>query len=416
MHPIASTVNSVITVMDVDGVVRKINVDEVVKRIDVNHVVSRIDLNDAVSRIDLNQALSTIDFDALLQRVDVNAVLNRVDTKVLVAKSSTGVFTSFLDTLRTQVVLMDLYLWILARCRVWCQRTRQKCYLPPRPGRHLQRHDKTLYPKGRSNKAIAVQGRYCGFISKAIAVLMDILTITLLFALLFQLIEWCLVLFLGRTRQDANQSTQNYREIQQGNLMAIGIYCIYWFLYFFLCVGLTGQTVGMLIVGLKVCSCTKQSNPYAPVSMKQAFVRTCLLPLTLTLCPPLGIMGLWRRDGRMLHDWMAGTGMIYLWNAKLAKVRRRMEHSSSTSSSQQSEDDYDDLDDMIVHDDQSDGEGVEVQMESDEDDFVSLGGGDHDYSTFSTSSHSTAQTHQGQSNRTQQHGQRNHELRERLMA
>lgn len=339
MRPIADVVNHVIEVVDVDGVVRRIDVNNVVERIDVDRVVQRIDINRVLAKIDWNKQLDRIDFDVILRRVD---------TSFIVARSSTGVFTSFMDTLRTQVTMIDLYLRIVTRCRVWSERHRQRCYLPPTPGLHRQRDDKQLYPKGKTNKAIAVQGRYCGIVSKTIAILIDVFAITLIFAVMFRLIEWCFILFLGQSRDEAQNKTEDFKSNR--NIGVMMIYCSLWFLYFSLSVALTGRTLGMLIVGLKVCNCNRTSNPHSTVSVKQAFLRTCLLPVTLTLCPPLGIIGLVRRDGRMLHDLAADTGMIYLWNAKLAKLRHRALRQEAGGALYGDEDAPDELDEMIEND------------------------------------------------------------------
>lgn len=309
MHPISGVVNHIIEVADIEGVVRKIDVNDVVERIDVDKLVQRIDMNTVLSRIDWDKQLGRIDFDAILRRVDTSSI---------VARSSTGMFTTFLDTLRTQVTMIDLYLRIVARCRIWREQHRQSCYLPPAPGHHRQRDDRRLYPRGRTNKAVAVQGRYCGFVSKTISILIDIFSIALLFGMLFRLIEWCLIFFLGNSHDEAEIKTKDFQ--REGNMLMVVVYCFLWFFYFFISVALAGQTFGMAVVGLKVCDC-RRSSPYSTVSIQQAFIRTCLLPVTLTLFPPLGVIGFVRRDGRMLHDLVANTGMIYLWDAELAKAR-----------------------------------------------------------------------------------------------
>lgn len=339
MRPIADAVNHVMEVVDVDGVVR---------RIDVNNVVERIDVDRVVQRIDINRVLAKIDWNKQLERVDFDTIFRRVDTSFIVARSSTGVFTIFMDTLRTQVTMIDLYLRIVTRCLVWREQHRQRCYLPPTPGPHRQRDDTQLYPKGKTNKAIAVQGRYCGIVSKTIAILIDVFSITLIFAMMFRLIEWCLILFLGQSHDEAQNKTKDFKSNR--NIGVMLMYCGLWFLYFFLSIALTGRTLGMLTVGLKVCNCNRTSNPHSTVSIKQAFLRTCLLPVTLTLCPPLGIIGLVRRDGRMLHDLAADTGMIYLWNAKLAKLRHRALRQEAGGALYSDEDAPDELDAMIEKD------------------------------------------------------------------
>lgn len=357
-NPIAGVVHKFMEVADVDGVVRQV---------DVNAVVQRVEWNDVVQRIDWNQVLSTIDWNQQLARIDFDQVLERVDTNSILVRSSAGMFTNFLDTLRTQLVLMDLYLWILARCRMRGRRL----FLPPSPGSRRQRHDRKVYPKGRSNKAVAVQGRYCGFVSKAMAILIDIVAITILFALLFRVIEWLMTVFTKTSFDEASQKTKQFQQDQENGLMVV-LYCIYWFLYFFLCEAIAGQTLGMMAVGLKVCNCAR-TDPYSSVSLKQAFIRTCLLPITVTLLPPLGLIGLFRRDGRMLHDLVAHSGIIYLWDAELAKLRHKALRDVDRTDSMVSEGDEDisdALDDMMGEEIEEDDDECENLLPPKEDDRV----------------------------------------------
>jgi uncharacterized RDD family membrane protein YckC len=343
-----NTVNSAIAVVDVDGVVRKIDVNNVVERIDVNAVLDRVDWNHVIQKIDID---STI-----IQRIDMDALMKRIDTRSIIVSSSTGIFSTFMDAMRTNIVIFDLYLWVVSRCKHWCHHTRQHCYLPPKPPTqhyhgtdYRQRNDRQLYPKGRTNKAVAVQGRYCGFVSKTIAIMIDVFTVTILFSLLFQVIQWFLVIFFNQTHEKASEATKGFQQDQA--FLVLILYCIYWFLYFFLSVALTGMTFGMLLVGVRVVNCQK-SSPHKSVSVQQAFFRTCLLPVTLTVCWPLGVIGLYRRDGRMLHDLIAQTGMIYLWDAKMAKERRQVmqQDNAAGSSFVSNDDDSDPLDAYIDED------------------------------------------------------------------
>jgi hypothetical protein len=255
MNPIKDIVNHFVEVTDVNGVIQ---------RIDVNAVVERIDVNTLVQRIDVNELLLRVDWNAQLDRIDVDHLLSRVNTNVLIARSSTGVMSSFLDAMRLQLTMMDLYLRIVTRCLLWSEQHRQQVYLPPKPGRHRQRNDRKLYPKGRTNKAVAVQGRYCGFVSKAVAILIDIFAITILFAMIFRVAQWCLVLFLGLSKDEAQDKTKGFQ--RQDTLAMLFLYCACWFTYFLLAVGLAGQTLGMAIVGVKICNCNREASPYSTVN------------------------------------------------------------------------------------------------------------------------------------------------------
>lgn len=93
-------------------------------------------------------------------------------------------------------------------------------------------------------------------------------------------------------------------------------YCIYWFLYFCLSPLLSGQTIGMAIVGIKLVN----ADTGADISACRVLLRTALLPLTLQLLHLVRI-GTCRRDGRMLHDLVARTGLVYKWNARLTSMQ-----------------------------------------------------------------------------------------------
>ena len=68
-----------------------------------------------------------------------------------------------------------------------------------------------------------------------------------------------------------------------------------------LLVALTGQTVGMRLLGLKVL---RVADPSRPPGFLTAMVRA--VPLLVTV----GLAGLFTRDGRGLHDLAAGSAVI----------------------------------------------------------------------------------------------------------
>jgi hypothetical protein len=92
----------------------------------------------------------------------------------LFAQSTTGVFSQIFDIMRTQLIILDLF---QIRVTQFPWRGYNKI-LPPQPGLDPSR-DNMAYPKRRVDKAIAVQGRYKGFVSKAFAILIDIMFLTL---------------------------------------------------------------------------------------------------------------------------------------------------------------------------------------------------------------------------------------------
>ena len=77
-----------------------------------------------------------------------------------------------------------------------------------------------------------------------------------------------------------------------------------------------GRTPGMLVLGVKVVG-----KDGSRVGAKRGVVRTLAFPLSFLLFG-LGFLGiLLGRDRRALHDVIAGTAVVYDWDAREARVR-----------------------------------------------------------------------------------------------
>ena len=315
MGPLKAVVGKIIECVDVDGVVRRIHVNDVLERVDMNALLDDIDWDHHLERIDLNRHIERIDVDALLERVDVNKLVERSNLGSIVTQSTTGVFTEVLDALRRQVVVFDYLLFRFLRSK-W--RLEARVRLPPAPadGEYMREESEhgDYYPDGRSNMAIAVQGRCCGFFSKALAVFADIMFVTFSFAVLLLILKQCWILFVGASTETAAE------KVQRDNHWVAILYCFYWFFHFFFGVLLTGKTFGMYISGIMLVTMNGSE-----LGTFQAFVRTALLPVSLTVLPFLGAIGVFRRDGRMLHDLVAKTCLIYHWDARMARLREEAE-------------------------------------------------------------------------------------------
>jgi uncharacterized RDD family membrane protein YckC len=309
---IGAALNPIVECMDVDGVVRRIDVNDVVSRIAINDLLDRIDLATLLDRIDWDRQLSRVNFNSISRKLDINDIVGRSDMGAILAQSTAGVFTTVLDLIRTHIVQVDLDIHHMVRFNFIRQ---HEGVLPPKPGPARQRdNDRMGYPNGKFNKAIAVQGRYTGFFPKAVAIFLDIGFITVTFAVWCIIIKLCWMLFLHESNEDAK------KKVDRGNLSIVILFCVYWFLHFFLSVSIAGRTVGMSIVGIMVVDAKTGSEE---ITIGQAFVRTLVLPLTTTIFPPLGAFGLIRRDGRMFHDSVANTGIVYCWDAHLAMLRKQ---------------------------------------------------------------------------------------------
>jgi len=91
---------------------------------------------------------------------------------------------------------------------------------------------------------------------------------------------------------------------------------IWEFVYFAYQWTLGGKTIGMAVLGIRVVRADG-----APIGWRQAVVRTLALPLSFLLLG-LGFLGiLTNRDRHALHDRIAGTAVVYSWDARAARLR-----------------------------------------------------------------------------------------------
>jgi uncharacterized RDD family membrane protein YckC len=292
-------------------------VTPIVDCLDVDGVVRRIDVNDAVQRIDIDALVQKIDINALLQKVDINALIQRSDLEMSVAQSSSGVFTGIMDTLRFQIVRVDLFLLQVFQCG--------KQVLPPAPG---MVDTKRLFPETTTQKAVTVQLHYCGIFSKALAFAIDI-------ALLF-LVQTFFTIAVATALKRVNQLFLHWESdsnaVNQDEFLATtALNMISTCCYFWIAIALTGQTIGMAIVGVRVVN----SNGDKDISLSRAAIRTGSEVFTILAWPLAILVGLYRRDGRMPHDILARTGVIFKWNARMARLREQniIEEDGSSQSS-----------------------------------------------------------------------------------
>ena len=100
------------------------------------------------------------------------------------------------------------------------------------------------------------------------------------------------------------------------NIVVTIIYLLWEFLYFAYSLAASGKTFGMALLGVRVVSADG-----AAATARQAVIRTLALPLSFLLLG-LGFLGiLLQHDRRALHDLIAGTAVIYSWDARAARLR-----------------------------------------------------------------------------------------------
>ncbi len=153
--------------------------------------------------------------------------------------------------------------------------------------------------------AISQQGHYAGAATRLAAFAIDQSAATAIFAVASAVLAWAITLVTaGEIHWDA------------ATWLTGLTYVVWLFVYYAYPWAVSGKTLGMALVGIRVVRADG-----APAGVGNAVVRTLALPLSfLTL--GLGFVPIVvapRR--RALHDLIAGTAVVYSWDARAARLR-----------------------------------------------------------------------------------------------
>lgn len=149
------------------------------------------------------------------------------------------------------------------------------------------------------------QGHYAGGVTRLVAFAADVGASWGLFLLGAAALTFAAQLVTGQ-----KFSITNY---QVASLVTI---VVWEFVYFAYQWSINGRTIGMAVLGIRVV--TAEGTAVGP---RQAIVRTLTLPLSFLLFG-LGFLGiLTDRRRRALHDHLAGTAVVYSWDARAARLR-----------------------------------------------------------------------------------------------
>jgi uncharacterized RDD family membrane protein YckC len=151
----------------------------------------------------------------------------------------------------------------------------------------------------------SLQGKYAGFASRFSAFAVDVGISVGAFMLALAAISFAARVLTG---QDITW--------HKGDIWVIIAYAVWAFVYFAYSWAASGRTAGMALFGVRVVR-----DDGTEVSGRQAGVRTLALPLSF-LFLGLGFTGILLGDRRRaLHDVIAGTAVIYSWDARAARLR-----------------------------------------------------------------------------------------------
>lgn len=150
-----------------------------------------------------------------------------------------------------------------------------------------------------------LRGHYAGFVSRYVAYAADLGVSTGVFMLALGAASFAAELVTGHTIQWS-----------KGTPWVASAFVAWQFLYFGYSWAANGKTVGMALLGVRVV----RADGDRAESWRGA-LRSLVFPLSFLLFG-LGFAGiLLGHDRRALHDVIAGTAVVYTWDARSARLR-----------------------------------------------------------------------------------------------
>ena len=150
-----------------------------------------------------------------------------------------------------------------------------------------------------------LEGHYAGVVTRFAGFVIDVITIVVLFALGGQVIEYVLSVLLRESVELSEATIVPH--------VALGVWI---FLYFAHPLAVSGRTFGMAVVGVRVVRADGSE-----LGTGRAVVRVLALPLSFLLLGFGFLLIVLRADRRALHDLIAGSAVVYAWDARAARLR-----------------------------------------------------------------------------------------------
>lgn len=310
----ALDIDALVARVDVNAVGERVDVGAILATVDVNALLSQVDVDAVLERVSVDELLRRVDMGALLARVDVNELVARIDTDALVrqtdlgailARSSGGVASEMLDAARSQAVGLDQFIdrWVARLLR----RRRPAPLAPPGPPEAwAERASDRAAMHARANPdGRSAQGHYAGAVSRFLTYVTDLAVITGLFTLGLEAISFAVKVVTGHSVA-----------WNRSDIVVTIVFAAWWLLYFGYSWAVSGRTFGMAVFGVRLVRADGMS-----LRPGRALLRALVFPLSFAVFG-LGFLGiLVQREHRALHDLIAGSAVIYAWNARAARLR-----------------------------------------------------------------------------------------------
>jgi len=152
---------------------------------------------------------------------------------------------------------------------------------------------------------VSYQGHYAGSVSRFAAFAIDLAVSSGVFSLALAAISYGVHVVTGHSVSWNRASP------------VVAVLFVLWeFTYFGYSWAVSGRTFGMAALGIRVVGADG-----SVLEPRRGIVRALVFPLSFLLCG-LGFLGiLVQREHRALHDLIAGTAVVYAWDARAARLR-----------------------------------------------------------------------------------------------
>ena len=154
-------------------------------------------------------------------------------------------------------------------------------------------------------RSVTAQGNYAGSVSRFLAYAIDLFASTAVFTLVLAGISYVVQIVTGKQVHWDRQ-----------NIVVVILYVAWEFFYFGYSWAVSGRTFGMAVLGIRVVRADG-----APAEPRRGVIRSLVFPLSFLLFG-LGFIGiLVQHEHRALHDLIAGSAVVYSWDARAAQLR-----------------------------------------------------------------------------------------------
>jgi uncharacterized RDD family membrane protein YckC len=169
----------------------------------------------------------------------------------------------------------------------------------------MTRKDSAVSARTRAADWVSLHGHYAGSVSRFVAYVVDVAVSSAVFALALAAISLAGEIVTGHSIH-----------LVKGHIVVGVVFVVWQFFYFGYSWAANGKSPGMAMLGVQVIRADG-----AIIDPWRGVVRALVFPLSFLLFG-LGFLGiLVQREHRALHDLIAGTAVVYFWDARGARLR-----------------------------------------------------------------------------------------------